>query len=149
MATVYDQIELNAPPERVWAMITALRYLQLWFADVAAVEAISTPHTAAGTRFELRRANGHAREPWMVAEATPLQHLRFSSMRADVHWIFTLESAGQRTRLTLEYRWRTRGIERFLPHGAQQRLVRNSLTRLNELIVFNRDIALLHGVGDE
>jgi uncharacterized protein YndB with AHSA1/START domain len=49
MPTVDHDILLQAPPDRIWAFITALRYLPLWLVAVEAVQSISTAQTQAGT----------------------------------------------------------------------------------------------------
>jgi hypothetical protein len=150
MPSVRNSTAINAAPQRVWDMVTALRYLPLWLANVAAVSAISMPEAAAGTKFELTRPNSALPEAWIVAEWQPLQLLRLTACHHDLHWIAALEPVAQGMQVALEYRWPQRGLAaRILPPTAQRRLVERSLSQLKELIDFNRDIALLHGIGDE
>lgn len=148
MPTITDAITINAAPDRVWDMLTALRYLHLWLAGVARVQALSTPPTALDTQFDLVRV-GSAQTTWVVSAWQPVQHVGFSTVEGDAHYRFTLEPTGTGTLLTMETQRSLRGLARLLPAATQRRLVTTSLARLKELIVLNRDIALIHGVGDE
>jgi uncharacterized protein YndB with AHSA1/START domain len=148
MATIAHTVEINALPERVWDMLTALRYGHLWLADVAGVRNISTVCVQAGTTFEMARGGAQG-VVWTVSEWQPPHQLRFSTADGDAHYSFMLEPTPTGTLLTMEYHKTAHGLGRLLPAGGQRRLVRSSLARLNELIAFNRDIALIHGVGDE
>jgi len=148
MPTIADTISINAAPERVWDMLTTLRYGHLWLADVASVQAISTSSIALGTTFDLVRA-GSARTTWVVSTWQPVQHIGFSTLDGDAHYRFTLEPTDTGTLLTMASQRSPRGLARLLPAATQRRLVQASLARLKELIVFNRDIAPIHGVGDE
>lgn len=148
MPIVADTITIDAAPERVWDMLTALRYGHLWLADVVRVPKISTPSIALDTTFDLVRAPS-AKTTWVVSTWQPVQHVGFSTVDGDAHYRFTLEPTNMGTQLTMEYQKTPRGLGRLLPAAAQRRLVQTSLARLRELIVFNRDIALIHGVGDE
>lgn len=148
MPTLADTTSIDAAPDRVWDMLTAIRYLHLWLADVARVQAISTPEPALDTTFDLVRA-GSAKTTWVVSTWQPVQHVGFSTVNGDAHYRFTLEPTDTGTLLTMASERSPRGLARLLPAATQRRLVNTSLARLKELIVFNRDIALLHGVGDE
>jgi uncharacterized protein YndB with AHSA1/START domain len=149
MPEVIQTIDIHASPERVWDMVTALRYLPLWLEGIASVSAISTPESAAGATFELTRKGSSARGSWIVAEWNPGQFVRLTEYRHDLHYIFELAPIAGGAQLTLTYRWPQRGLAKLLPPTAQRRLVQRSLTKLKELMDFNRDIALLHGIGDE
>ena len=148
MPTIADTITINAAPERVWDMLTALRYGHLWLADVARVQAISTPEITLDTTFDLVRA-GSAKTTWVVSIWQSVQHVGFSTVDGDAHYRFTLEPTDTGTKLMMEYQKTSRGLGRLLPAATQRRLVNTSLARLRDLIAFNRDIALIHGVGDE
>jgi len=148
MATIAHSVEINASPERVWEMLTALRYLHLWLGDVAAVQKISMPNVQADTTFDLVQA-GSTRTSWTVSAWQPPQQLRFSTAEGDTQYSFMLEPTAHGTQLTMEYQKTARGLGRLLPAAGQRRLVQSSLARIKELITFNRDIALIHGVGDE
>ncbi len=148
MATIAYTVEINASPERVWDMLTALRYGHLWLAGVTAVQKISTPDVRLNTTFDIVQA-GSTRTAWIVSAWEPPQQLRFSAAEADAHYSFTLEPTQTGTQLTMEYQKTARGLGRLLPAAGQRRFVQSSLARLKELISFNRDIALIHGVGDE
>jgi uncharacterized protein YndB with AHSA1/START domain len=148
MPTAADTYTIDAAPERVWDMLTALRYAHLWLADVTGVREISTADVGEGTTFDLLRALS-AKTTWVVNTWQPVQHVGFSTLDGDTHYRFTLEPTDTGTQLTMEYQKTARGLGRLLPAAAQRRLVQSSLARLKELIVFNRDIALIHGVGDE
>ena len=151
MPAIQHEVVLNAPPERLWEFLTALRYHPLWMADVASVQAISTPETAAGTTYTVMRRGRHGPESWIVGELDPGRFLRLSEYRRDVHLRFRLEPLGEGTRLHVEYAWPSRGglLDRLLPRAAQQRTLVRSLARLKELVALNQDIKLLYGMGDE
>lgn len=150
MREVHDSIDIRvAMPVRTWEMITALRYLHLWFADVEAVASISTHDVQQGTTFVVTSANAKNHR-WIVAECQPPQRLCFHEKDRDAHWIFDLESSEQGTFVSLTHQWSPSGLAaRLMPSTFVHRIVRESLYRLKELIDFNRDIALLHGIGDE
>ncbi len=127
-------------------MITALRYLQLWLADISSVHVISTSDSHIGTTFDVIRSGSV--ETWQIVKWQPLQHLQFSAQQH--HWIMLLKPIDQQTRLTLINQWPQHALTALLLRSVhQRRLIRRSLDRLKELIVFNRDIALVHGIGDE
>ena len=148
MPTIADTISINAAPERVWDLLTALHYAHLWLADVVRVQAISTSPIALDTRFDLVRA-GSAKTTWVVSTWQLVQHVGFSAVDGAAHYHFTLEPTDTGTLLTMDLQRSRRGLARLLPAATQRRQVQSSLARLKELIVFNRDIALIHGVGDE
>lgn len=147
MPTIAEHVDIHASPERVWDMLAALRYLHLWLADVAGMQAINTAPVGNGTTFELMR--GGTRAAWTVSMWQPPHLLRFSTVNNDAHYEWTLEPTQTGTQLTMRYERTARSFSRLLPGGSQRRAVHTSLARLNELITFNRDIALIHGVGDE
>lgn len=148
MPTIADKIEINVPPQRVWELLTALRYAHLWLADATRIQAISTADVGAGTTFEMVRG-GSTPAAWIVSAWQPPQQLCFSTTDGDTQYSFTLEPTQTGTLLTMEYQRTGRGLSRLLPVAGQRRLVQRSLARLRDLITFNRDIALIHGVGDE
>jgi uncharacterized protein YndB with AHSA1/START domain len=148
MATTAHTIEINASPERVWEMLTTLRYGHLWLAGVTAVQKMSTPDVGPDTTFDMVQA-GSTRTAWTVSTWEPPQQLRFSTAEDDAHYSFSLEPTPHGTQVTMEYQKTGRGLGRLLPATGQRRMVQGSLARLKELITFNRDIALIHGVGDE
>ena len=151
MTEVSHTIDINvATPKRILEMITELRYLQLWLADVTAIERVSSLEAGVGTTFVVTRSSVAAPETWTVTEWQPHHHLCLSNQDHHTLWIFDLEPIEHGTCLTLAYQWRQGSLAaRLLPLARQHRLVRNSLVRLKELIDFNRDIALLYGIGDE
>jgi len=151
LLTVEAERTLYAPVNRVWALITTLRYLQVWFSDIAAVQAISTAQTQAGTRFELLRRGQRDAEQWIVAEWEPEQYVRLTAYHRDVHLNFRLKAEGANTQLKLEHAYpNALGIVgRLLPPTRQKALLQVSLNRLHELITLNQDIKLLYGMGDE
>ncbi|HEX6290458.1 MAG TPA: SRPBCC family protein [Herpetosiphonaceae bacterium] len=152
MPVAQHDITLHAPPDRVWAFIIALRYLPLWLSDVAAVQAISTSQTQAGTTFEIVRAGGRGMvEHWIVLDWEPPRSLRLTEYHADLHLRLRLEPTAGGTCLAAQLEWRQpRGLlQRLLPPTAQRRTLERSLHRLAELIDLNRDIRLLHGMGEE
>jgi hypothetical protein len=132
--------------------MTTLRYLPLWLVDTEAVRAISTPQTQAGTTFEVIRARsrGHV-EHWIVMDWEPPRSLRLTEYHEDIHLRLRLEPDAAGTRLHAALEWPSpRGLfARFFPPTAQRHLLARSLQRLGELIDLNRDIRLLHGMGDE
>ena len=150
MREVRHSVDIRvATPARIWEMITALRYLHLWFADVEEVTSVNSLDIQIGTTFSVTcaRAKDHT---WTIAEWQPLQCLCFGEQDRATRWIFDLEPTEQGTRVALAHQWARRGFAaRVFPSTSQHRLVSESLIRLKELIDFNRDIALLHGIGDE
>lgn len=151
MPSVQQTVDLNAPPERVWAFITALRYLPLWLAGVTEVRVIFLPETQPGTRFEVVRAGQRDVEQWLVMDWEPSRHLRLTEYRRDEQLRFWLTPGNLGTELRGEAAWPgTRGLlDRFLPQPQRKHMLARSLGQLQQLIRFNRDIRLLHGMGDE
>lgn len=154
MAQMEHEIVLNAPPERVWAFITALRYLPLWLADVRAVEPLpggfNPPETRPGSTFALERAGRRERESWIVADWEPPRRLRLTEYRRDLQLVFQLSASAEGTllRAALGEPDRRGWLGRIWPDRRREQMER-SLAQLRELIALNRDLRLLHGVGDE
>ncbi|MDQ5850850.1 MAG: SRPBCC family protein [Chloroflexota bacterium] len=151
MPTIRQTEVLNAPPERVWEFVTALRYLPVWMADVAAVREISTPQTAAGTTYTLVRRGRRDPETWIVADWEPPRRVRLSEVRRHIQLVLELEPDAQGTRLSMQQEWPSnRGLlDRLLPPTARRQALERSLARLKELVALNQDIKLLYGMGDE
>ena len=151
MPTVSHHVLLNAPRERVWAFVTALRYLPLWMVDIATVEGISTTETTAGTTYSVVPRGSHHPEAWIVAEWNPPRQMRWTEYRRRIDLEFELENEGQDTRLRVGRTWPSRNgiLDRLLPPRSQQQTLERSLARLQELVALNQDIKLLHGMGDE
>ena len=141
---------LNAPVERVWEFVTALRYLPVWLADVNSVREISTPQTGAGTTWHMRRRGRHDDESWIVADWDPPRRVRLAEYRRDIQLVLQMEPDAEGTRLSMEYAWPSRGLlDRLLSPAGRRRMLERSLARLKELIDLNQDIKLLYGMGDE
>src|SRR3954451_6402422 len=149
MTTVTHSVELNAPVERVWAFVTALRYLPAWLDGWSAVREISTPATAAGTTMVVNRGRRHDHEDWIVAEWHPPGHLRLTEYRPDIQLVMELTPSGAGTHLTLHYTWPARGLDRLFTATGQRQALQHSLAKLRQMVVLNQDIKLLHGMGDE
>ena len=151
MPTITHEQVLNAPTERVWEFITALRYLPVWMADVTSVREISTPQTAAGTTWSMVRRGRHNLESWIVADWEPPRRMRLAEYRRDIQLTLRLEPDTDGTRLSIEYEWPSnRGLlDRLLPPTGHRHALERSLARLKELIDLNQDIKLLYGMCHE
>lgn len=151
MPTAQATTTVSASPDRVWSFITALRFIPQWLDGTRAVHSITTAHTAPGTRFELLREG--IREPtrWIVADWQPPTRLRYTEYDRDWQLWIALDPTGLTTRLTLSLDRPAPGglLARLLPDRAAQSLVERSARRLSDIFALNRDIRLLHGVGDE
>jgi hypothetical protein len=141
---------ISAAPDRVWAFVTALRYLPLWLEDVAAVQSISTAQTQAGTTFELVRSRGRA-EPWIVLDWEPPCSCRLTAYHEDLHLRLHCAPSAAGTQLSAQWDWPPpRGLfQRLRSTAPQRQMLERSLLRLTTLFDLNRDIRLLHGMGDE
>ena len=150
MPAITQEQLLNAPVERVWEFVTAVRYLPVWLADVTSVREISTPQTGAGTTWRMRRRGRHDDESWIVADWDPPRRVRLAEYRRDIQLILRIEPDSEGTRITIEYAWPSRGlIDHLLPPAGRRHMLERSLARLKELIDLNQDIKLLYGMGDE
>jgi uncharacterized protein YndB with AHSA1/START domain len=150
MSVVELDITIHASPDRVWAFVTALRYLPLWLEDVAAVQAISTAQTQAGTTFEMVRTRGQV-ESWIVLDWEPPRACRLTEYHQDTHLRLRCAPVKAGTQLSAHWEWRaSRGlIQRLRSNAPQRQMLERSVGRLAALFDLNRDIRLLHGVGDE
>jgi hypothetical protein len=150
MPVAQVDILISAAPDRVWAFVMTLRYLPLWLEDVAAVQAISTAQTQAGTTFELVRRRGGV-EPWIVLDWEPPRSCRLTEYHADLHLRLHCTPAAGGTQLSAQWEWPApRGLfQRLRSTAPQQQMLQRSLQRLTALFDLNRDIRLLHGMGDE
>lgn len=151
MPTLTDEVILNAPARRVWAFITALRYLPRWLEGVASVQAISDAQPTDGTTFTVLRQGKRDDESWLVAEAEAPRRLRLIEYRRNREFLLLLEDIREGTRLSMRYTWpEERGLfGRFFPPTSQRQMVARTLARLKDLIALNQDLKLLHGMGDE
>lgn len=151
MPSVQRETLLDIPSDRAWVFLTTPRFYPVWIEDIASVQAISTPVIAAGTTFALARRGRHDQEAWIVAEWEPPRHVRLVEYRRGTYLIFDLEAQAERTRLQIEYgQPASRGLlGRLMPPLALQRAVERMIPRLHEVFVFNQDIKLLYGMGDE
>lgn len=144
------EIVVNAAVARVWAFITALRYLPLWLDGVTSVQPAAAI-TQSGTQFAIVRAGQHGPpETWIVADWEPPRHVRYTEYRRNVQLVFRLSPLDQQTRVhaTLDAPTVSGVLARLLPDRSGAALDR-SLARLHEICMLNRDIRLLRGVGDE
>ena len=108
-----------AAPEAVWRLLGDPRSLSRWWPRVERVKAI----TADGWTTVLRSERGKAlRADWRLdadeagrrrAWAQELDGTPFAKVLAERHVEARLEPAGDRTRVTLELRQRSRGMARF------------------------------------
>ena len=150
MPVVQVDVSIGAAPDRVWAFVTALRYLPLWLEDVAAVQTISTAQTQAGTTFELARSRGRV-EPWIVLDWEPPRSCRLTEYHQDLHLRLRCAPTTAGTQLSAAWEWPApRGLlQRLRSTAPQRQMLQRSLQRLTALFDLNRDIRLLHGMGDE
>jgi uncharacterized protein YndB with AHSA1/START domain len=149
--SVRRELLLDAPPDRVWAFLTAPRFYPIWMGDVVLVQAVSTPVVAAGTTFVMARRGRHDQESWIVAEWEPPRHVRLVEFRRGTYLIFDLDARDASTRLQIEYGLpASRGLlGRMMPPVGLQRAVERMTERLTEIYTLNQDIKLLYGMGDE
>ncbi len=151
MPTVKAEVVIDAPHERVWEFVTALRYLQVWMDDVEAVSGMSAPEPAAGTTFSVTRRGRRDAESWTVVDWSPPNRMRVTDDGRPTQIAVNLEPDDNRTRVSLLWEssaWRG-SVPRLLPAFGQRQAPERSLARLKELIDLNQDIKLLHGMGDE
>ena len=151
MLSVQEAAVLNAAPERVWAFIVTLRYLPLWLGDIKSVQAIADAQASVGTTFTALHHRRHHDESWIVADLSPFHRVRLLAYNHRPEYTFLLDPQAAGTHFTMVYSWPgERGVlDRLLPPTRQRRMVADSLARLEELFRLNRDIKLLHGMGDE
>ncbi len=146
---------LPASAQRVWDFVTAVRYWPEWLNGVSAIHAVSTASTRAGTTFEVERAGRHQRDAWIVADWEPPKRVRFTDYHADIQLSFVLAPTEGASELRVEVEWRRpRGplgslLAAKVPGGRWASGIPASLARLEHIFVFNRDVKLLHGIGDE
>lgn len=150
MSVVQQEIRLNAAADRVWSFVVAPRCFPAWIDDIQMVQNFSASEIAPGTRFEIVRKRGRDPEAWIVAEWEPGQRVRYTAFYLDHQMIFDVRPDGSGSALTMRLEQAESGLfARFVTIPARQAIVARSLANLNNTIIFNRDIMLLHGMGDE
>ena len=148
-------IMLPASPERVWNWVAAVKFWSIWIKDVAAVRGISMPEPNPGMTFEVQRAGQHKVEQWLIAGWDVGRAVRFAEYHQNIQLNFIVAPDGVDAQLQLHVEWpNTRGLlgvlgEGMTPGGRWARSLASSSSALHDLFVFNRDIKLLHGMGDE
>ena len=100
--------EIQAPPDRVFALWTDLDRMSEWVGGVTGVTDVSGPVDQAGTTYTVRF--GRMRSPTTVLEADRPRHFktRFGNLLLKGESDVTFEPAGGGTRLTQEFR--THGV---------------------------------------
>jgi hypothetical protein len=144
--------QLNALPQRVWDFVTAIGFWPRWMEGVVAVEPADAAPIGLNTRFTIRRASQRAgREGWLVRTWQPARRVDFVSYTHHIDLRFTLDPHADHTTLRAAISYpNTRGpLGRLLPDMRRAAELGRSLHTLQQMIAFNRDIWLLHGVGDE
>lgn len=146
---------LPAAPERVWRWITAVNYWPIWLKDVASVQAISIAEPQPGMTFEVQRVGQHKSEQWIIAEWQAGSSVRFAEYHQNIQLNCVVTPNGSDAQLQLLIGWPNgHGPLRFFgagktPGGRWARSLASSSSSLNDLFVFNRDIKLLYGMGEE
>lgn len=150
MTQAQYEVELNALRQRVWDFVTAIAFWPRWMDGVAAVELADAGPIGLNTRFGIRRSGRGAREGWLVQAWEPSRRVHFVSYTRHGEFGFTLDADGGHTtlRASIDYP-NARGLLRLAPNRRRAAALGRSLHTLREMIAFNRDIWLLHGVGDE
>jgi hypothetical protein len=149
------EIMLPALPERVWNWVTAVKFWPLWINGVAHVQAISTAEPQLGTTFEVQRVGQHKTEQWIIAEWEVGRSVRFTEYHQNIQLGFNAAPNGAGAQLQLQVEWpNSSGMLGFLaakmtPGGRWARSLASSSSSLIDLFVFNRDIKLLYGMGEE
>ncbi len=151
MLSVQGESLLDAAPQRVWDFVVTLRWLPSWLGDIRSVQAISDEQASVGTTFTALHHRRHYDESWIVADLSPLHRIRLLAYNRRPEYTFLLDPHAAGTHFTMIYSWPSdRGLlDRLLPPTSQRRMVDDSLARLREIFALNRDIKLLHGMGDE
>ena len=142
MPVVTKELELEAPLERVWDVVSDPYALPRWWPRVTRVEGVDARgftevlHTDKGrpVRADFRQQERRAPELWRFSqdvEGTPFERILTAS-----ETVVRLEPASAGTRVTLELRQRLRGSARlgaFLVRRAARRQLDDALTRLVQL----------------
>lgn len=134
MPVVEHIIELAAPPERVWATLTALEGLPLWLEGAQRVDAI-TGQAQPGTRFQLRRSGSLHAEQWIVADWDPPRRLRYTEYQRNLQLRLSLSPTASGTRLAAVWETpRGRGVLERILQKTDRRMLQQSLERLRALL---------------
>jgi carbon monoxide dehydrogenase subunit G len=118
-------VEIEAPPERVWEVVSNPNNLPRWDHRIAAVEGVPSSGIQEGTEYstEIRLMGARAHVNVKVLELRPQEYakIRLSGLvNGTVEtWLDPLDRAGTRLQHRVEYRFRGGPLGRLAARGVK------------------------------
>jgi carbon monoxide dehydrogenase subunit G len=96
-------IEINAPPERVWAVMKDVEHWPEWTESIKSVERLDPGDFSIGSKAKLKIRRSPNANVWTVTELTPNRSFSWETNSGGVEGIatHTIEPAGNGSKVTL------------------------------------------------